>query len=51
MKSSLGMLFIVLLLFVVVGGGAFIWYLSQTAEFSQQPTPAAAGTALPPTDR
>jgi len=51
MKSILGMLFTVLLLIVVVGGGSFIWYLSHTAEFSQKTASDAAETALPPTNR
>ncbi len=34
MKSCLGLLFTVLVFAVVIGGGALIWYLSQTTEFS-----------------
>ena len=53
MKSYIGMLFIFLLLIIVVGGVSFIWYLSDTAEFSQKTTPDATATetAPPPTDR
>ncbi len=36
MKSCLGMLLILSALVLVVGGGAAIWYLSDTAEFSRK---------------
>lgn len=42
MKSCLGLLFTLLVFTVVVGGGAMIWYLSNTAEFSRQDTPPKA---------
>jgi hypothetical protein len=45
MKSCLGLLFVLLVFTVVVGGGALIWYLSDTAEFSR------ANTASPPVRR
>ena len=34
-KSCLGLLFTLLVLTIVVGGGALIWYLSDTVEFSR----------------
>jgi len=51
MKSLLGMLFTVLLFIVVVGGGALIWYLNHTAEFSLKATPDSSETAPPPANR
>jgi flagellar basal body-associated protein FliL len=49
MKSCLGMLLILLAIVLLVGGGAAIWYLSDTAEFSRkdarQPAPKAAPAA------
>lgn len=42
MKSCLGILLVLLALFLVVGGGAAIWYLSYSAEFSRK------GAATPP---
>lgn len=36
MKSCLGMLLILLAFVLVVGGGAAIWYLSDSAEFSRK---------------
>ena len=42
MKSCLGILIIFFTLVAVVGGGAFIWYLSSTSEFSRK---AAASPA------
>jgi flagellar basal body-associated protein FliL len=43
MKSCLGILLIFFTFVAVVGGGAFIWYLSSTAEFSHKTsTPSAA---------
>jgi len=36
MKSCLGMLLILSAFVLVVGGGAAIWYLSDTAEFSRK---------------
>lgn len=37
MKSCLGMLIALLVLVVVIGGLAGIWYLSSSAEFSRKP--------------
>ncbi len=40
MKSCLGLLFALFLFVAVIGGGAMIWYLSSTAEFSRTAVPA-----------
>lgn len=46
MKSCLGILLVFFTFVAVVGGGAFIWYLSSTAEFAKKnATPAAAPKA------
>jgi len=42
MKSFLGVLFTLVVLVAVIGGGAVLWYLSSTAEFSRKPAPAVA---------
>ncbi len=42
MKSCLGLLFVILVFTVVVGGGALIWYLSNSAEFSRKDAPPKA---------
>ena len=42
MKSCLGILFVFFTFVAVVGGGAFIWYLSSTAEFSRKTAPPPA---------
>jgi hypothetical protein len=49
MKSCLGILIIFFTLVAVLGGGALVWYLSSTAEFSRKgAAPSAAATpALP----
>ena len=44
MKSCLGILLVFFTFVAVVGGGALIWYLSTTAEFSRK---AAAPSAAP----
>ena len=36
MKSCLGLLLALTLMTLVIGGGALIWYLSDTSEFSRQ---------------
>ncbi len=36
MKSCLGLLFTLLILIAIVGTGAALWYLSDTAAFSKQ---------------
>ena len=41
MKSCLGILLIFSTLVAVLGGGALIWYLSSTAEFTRRTPPAA----------
>lgn len=41
MKSCLGILLIFFTLIAVLGGGALIWYLSSTAEFTRRTQPAA----------
>lgn len=43
MKSCLGILLVFFTFVVVLGGGALIWYLSSTSEFSRK-APAAAGS-------
>ncbi|WP_367872241.1 hypothetical protein [Luteolibacter sp. Populi] len=40
MKSCLGLLLTLLILFAVIGTGAAIWYLSATAEFTKKEAPA-----------
>ncbi|RYD19208.1 MAG: hypothetical protein EOP88_19865 [Verrucomicrobiaceae bacterium] len=47
MKSCLGLLIIFLSFVAVVGGGATIWYLSKTAEFSRTDAPAAGPSTGP----
>ncbi len=42
MKSCLGILLIFFTFVAVVGGGAVIWYLSNTAEFSRKSTAPSA---------
>jgi hypothetical protein len=37
------MLFTLAVLASVIGGGAALWYLSSTAEFSRNPAPATTG--------
>ena len=48
MKSCLGMFVTLLVFTLVVGGGALIWYLSDTAEFSRS-TDGAPPKAIPVT--
>ena len=45
MKSCLGLLFALFLFVAVIGGGALIWYLSDTAEFTRPSTPGASASA------
>ena len=46
MKSCLGILLVFFTFVAVIGGGAFIWYLSSTAEFSRKnASPSAAPKA------
>ncbi|MES2438066.1 MAG: hypothetical protein V4584_03320 [Verrucomicrobiota bacterium] len=49
MKSCLGILIVFFTLVAVLGGGALIWYLSSTAEFSRKAAPVSAAppAALP----
>ncbi len=42
MKSCLGMLITLIILLAVIGSGAAIWYLSDTAEFTRKDAPATA---------
>ena len=42
MKSCLGILIIFFTFVAVVGGGALIWYLSSTSEFSRKAAAPAA---------
>jgi len=46
MKSCLGILIVFTTLIAVLGGGALIWYLSSTAEFSRKATTET--TVIPP---
>lgn len=41
MKSCLGLLLALIILLAVIGTGAAIWYLSDTAEFTRKEAPAA----------
>lgn len=43
MKSCLGLILALLVLVIVVGSGALVWYLSDTAEFTRQGGAPAAG--------
>jgi hypothetical protein len=45
MKSCLGMLLALLLLVCVIGGGALLWYLSRTSEFTRKDAAPAAAPA------
>ncbi len=45
MKSCLGILLVFFTFVAVVGGGAFIWYLSSSSEFSRKNAPAPAAAA------
>jgi hypothetical protein len=45
MKSCLGLLLTLLVFVVVVGGGALIWHLSDTAEFTRKGTAATGAPA------
>ena len=47
MKSCLGLLAVLTVFIVVIGGGALIWYLSETAEFSRKEA-TGVETASPP---
>jgi multidrug resistance efflux pump len=41
MKSFLGMLFTMIVLLVVLGGGALLWYISYSTEVTRKPTVSA----------
>ena len=48
MKSCLGILLIFFTCIAVLGGGALIWYLSYTTEFSRKgAAPAKASVPIP----
>ena len=51
MKSCLGILIVFFTFVAVVGGGALIWYLSTTSEFSRKgaapPVPPKAAPVIP----
>lgn len=50
MKSCLGLIIALIVFVAVIGGGALIWYLSSTAEFSRGKAvdpPTAIPTAVP----
>ncbi len=44
MKSCLGILLVFFTFVTVIGGGALIWYLSNTAEFSKKDASPTAAT-------
>lgn len=48
MKSCLGILLVLFTLVAVIGGGALIWYLSNTAEFTRKGAGAATPSGSPP---
>jgi len=50
MKSCLGILLVFFTFVTVIGGGALIWYLSNTAEFSRKDaaTASSSSPAAPP---
>ncbi len=48
MKSCLGILLVFFTLVAVIGGGALIWYLSSTAEFSRKGAVAETSSVIPP---
>lgn len=41
MKSCLGLLLTLLILIAVIGTGVTLWYMSDSAEFSQKAAPAS----------
>lgn len=45
MKSCLGILLVFFAFVAVIGGGALLWYLSDTAEFSRKGASPAGPTA------
>ena len=47
MKSCLGILIVFFSFVAVVGGGALVWYLSSTAEFSRTGVVPAVPKAIP----
>ncbi|MCX6867632.1 MAG: hypothetical protein NTV46_15710 [Verrucomicrobia bacterium] len=48
MKSCLGLMFSLVLVVFVVGGGLFLWYLSDSAEFSHTNKTPPPISAIPP---
>lgn len=48
MKSCLGILLVFFTLVAVIGGGALIWYLSNTAEWSRKGAGTGTTTDFPP---
>jgi flagellar basal body-associated protein FliL len=50
MKSCLGLLIVLFVFTIVVGGGALVWYLSDTAEFARNDA-APAPKAVHPAQR
>lgn len=49
MKSCLGLIITLLIFISVIGGGALIWYLSDTAEFSRTASPThSQPSPIPP---
>ena len=48
MKSCLGLMFSLVLAVFVVGGGIFLWYLSDSTEFSRNAKTSPTLSAIPP---
>lgn len=48
MKSCLGILLVFFTFVAVLGGGAFLWYLSSSSEFSRTAAGPPKATAVPP---
>jgi hypothetical protein len=48
MKSCLAVMFSLVLSVFVVGGGIFLWYLSDSAEFSRNAKTPPPVSAIPP---
>lgn len=44
MRSCLGVLIVFFTFVGIIGGGALIWYLSTSAEFSRKPSASAPAT-------
>ena len=47
MNTYAGLVFALLILLLILGGGVLIWHLSATAEFSRTASPPPAATSAP----